>query len=123
MSLQNRLTALKGTDKLIEAHWTDKPNGWIRLLPNKKVGYAGERLIHSALGGKHHTDNSTGFDIEVGIMKIEVKTSTLSFTESNVWTWNQVRPNDPYTHLCFVAISPTSVRAFNVPKDSIPKEL
>ncbi len=56
-------------------------------------------------------------------MKIEVETSTLSFTGSNVWTWNQVRPNDPCSHLCFVAIYPDKVRVFNVPKDNIPKDV
>lgn len=123
MSLQSALENLKVADGLLEAHWATAPNGWIRALPNKKVGYVGERLIYRMLGGKHHTDNSTGFDIESGEMKVEVKTSTLSFTKSNVWTWNQVRPNDPYTHLCFVAIYPDRVRAFNVPKDMIPREV
>ncbi len=123
MSLQTNLDALKNADDLIQAHWADSKNGWIRMLPNKKVGYVGEKLVHGIIGGTHHTDNSTGYDVESGGMKIEVKTSTLSFTQSNVWTWNQVRPNDPYTHLCFVAIYPDNVRAFNVPKADIPKEV
>lgn len=123
MSLQDNLDALKCSDALIEDHWVNARNGWIRALPNKKVGYAGECLIHGILGGTHHTDNSTGYDIETQDMRIEVKTSTLSFTGSNVWTWNQVRPNDPYTHLCLVAVYPEDVRAFNVPKERIPREL
>lgn len=123
MSLQSELDLLKDADGLIQAHWVDAKNGWIRMLPNKNVGLVGEKLIHQVFGGTHHTDNSTGYDIEFGLMKIEVKTSTRSFAKGNVWTWNQVRPNDPYTHLCLVAVYPDNVRAFNVPKDQIPEDV
>jgi hypothetical protein len=118
---QRILDELRVSDELIETHWVSAKNGWVRALPNKKVGRVGELLAQRLLGGTLHTDNSTGYDLECGSMKIEVKTSTLSFTGSNVWTWNQVRPNDPYSHLCFVAIYPDKVRVFNVPKSDIPQ--
>jgi hypothetical protein len=120
MTHQERLTALQHADELREEHWGGSVNGWIRLLPNKKVGLVGEKLVHAIVGGVHHRVNDLGYDIEVGDMMIEVKTSTLSYSAGNVWTWNQVRPNDPYTHLCFVAITPNDVRVFNVPRNEIP---
>lgn len=118
---QRILDELRTSDDLIETHWANARNGWIRALPNKKVGRVGELLVQRLLGGTLRTNNSTGYDLKCGTMKIEVKTSTLSFTGSNVWTWNQVRPNDPYSHLCFVAVYPDRVRVFNVPKSQIPK--
>ena len=119
--MQSALQGLTTTDGLVAKHWQSAPNRWIRLLPNKKVGIVGELLVVFVLGGERKTNNSLGYDVERGEEKIEVKTSTRSFSVNNCFTWNQVRKADPCTHVCFIAVYPDNVRMFNVPKASIPE--
>lgn len=104
--------------------WLGKQNAWIRGLAPVHIGAVGEQLALSVLGGEQSPNNRSGFDIQRNEEKIEVKLSTvvlMSSGRSPTLCWRQIRPTDPYTHICFIAVYPEDVRMFLVPKEDIPR--
>jgi hypothetical protein len=104
--------------------WTGKANAWIRELAPGSVGKVGEDLVLELVGGARSPNNKSGYDISCGEMLIEVKLSTVVVMSGYpILVWRQIRPDDPYTHICFIAVYPEDVRAFLVPKEEIPSDV
>lgn len=103
--------------------WTGKQNAWIRLLSPRSVGAVGESLAQAILGGTVSPNNRLGYDLEVDGKLVEVKLATMTVSDGYpAFFWHQIRPKDPYTHICFVAVYPDRVRMFLVPRTEIPAD-
>ncbi len=101
--------------------WHKKPNAWYVDLSNTTRGTIAKELARNILGGTLLQGNIEGYDIFVNDQKIQVKTSSLQLrNEYPVLSWKQIRPNDPYTHILFIAVYPSDVRMFLVPRNDIP---
>ena len=101
--------------------WLNATNNWVRLLSSGGIGRLTEDLVAIILGGIKTQNSLVGYDIDVSDKKIEVKAATVSISNRYpLLSWKGIRPNDPYTHICFVAIYPEDTRIFLVPKDDIP---
>jgi hypothetical protein len=120
-AIQSKFESLRKT--ITNDLWTGKPNEWIRNLSTADAGRIGEELAQGVLGGTLMPNTKSGYDLELGEMKIEVKTATLSIAnEKKIFAWMAIRPTDPYTHICFIAIYPDDVRLFLVPREDMPIE-
>jgi hypothetical protein len=118
---QNLLSTLfiENSDDL----WAGKPNEWLRKLQRAGAGKVGEQLAQKVIGGKLLPNSKFGYDLEFEDKKIEVKMATLSITnDKKIFAWMAIRPSDPYTHICFIAVYPEDVRLFLVPREKIPIE-
>ncbi|MGE3595785.1 MAG: hypothetical protein AB7N70_09555 [Dehalococcoidia bacterium] len=103
--------------------WLGQPNAWIRDLAPARIGIVGEELALSVIGGVKAPNNRSGYDIKHEEKLIEVKLSSIiKMNGYPILVWRQIRPNDPYTHLCFIAVYPDDVRIFLVPKTEIPTD-
>ena len=104
--------------------WSNARNSWIRALAPTDVGKIGEELAVKILGGSKTKNNTAGYDLDVNGMRVEVKLSTVINNDGHsILIWRQIRPSDPYTHICFIAVYPNKVRMFLVPKEKIPLEV
>jgi hypothetical protein len=121
VDIQGRLDELhKVAD---EAMWAGARNAWLRALPPTTVGKIGEALALKVLGGSATQNNTIGYDIDLDGKHIEVKLSTVVMNDGYpILIWRQIRPTDPYTHICFIAVYPNNTRMFLVPKEAIPQE-
>jgi hypothetical protein len=103
--------------------WVGKSNAWIRELAPAHIGVVGEDLALSVIGGSKAPNNKSGYDIKHDDMLIEVKLSSMIMMNGYpILVWRQIRPADPYTHICFIAVYPEDVRVFLVPKSEISKD-
>jgi hypothetical protein len=103
--------------------WDGAQNEWVKRLSNHKKGQLAVALYRCLHGGEVTTNPGAG-DIRNGQLLVEAKLSTRSYSQANGYTWNQVRPNDAWTHLLLVAVDLASVRAFLIPRARIrPGEL
>jgi len=96
-------------DKLKQARldplWTNAPNARVRALAPNVVGRVGEELARLVLGGEAMTNNSSGYDLVVKGHRVEVKLATLGLHNGYpMLKWGPIRPADPHTHLCFIAV-------------------
>jgi hypothetical protein len=104
--------------------WLNARNAWIRALPPTTVGRIGEELARKVLGGRQTKNNTVGYDIDVEGWRVEVKLSTVINNDGRpILIWRQIRPSDPYTHICFIAVYPNKTRMFLVPREKIPTEV
>ena len=104
--------------------WLNARNAWIRALAPTTVGRIGEELALKVLGGNQTKNNTVGYDIELEDQRIEVKLSTVINNDGRpIFIWRQIRPADPYTDICFVAVYPNKTRMFLVPRERIPIEV
>lgn len=122
--LQLALGRLKRDPKIKSSLWRGSANEWVTLLGNSEKGRLGEDLAIEALGGARTSRNSKGYDIDFNGMRIEVKTCAMRITPDGypLFNWMQIRDQDPYTHLCLIAILPESVRMFLIPRDAVPSD-
>jgi len=103
--------------------WVSAKNAWIRALAPTHVGKIGESLALKILGGKRTLNNTIGYDIDVDGKRVEVKLSTVVNNDGRpILIWRQIRPSDPYTHLCLIAVYPNNGRMFLVPREVIPPD-
>ena len=122
IDIQARLNELHRVPE--EAMWAGAPNAWVRALSPSAVGTIGEALALKVLGGTATKNNTIGYDIDLDGKRIEVKLSTVVMSNGYpILRWRQIRPNDPYTHICFIAVYPHKARMFLVPKEAIPNEV
>lgn len=104
--------------------WKNTRNAWIRSLAPTHVGKVGEDLALRVLGGTRTQNNTVGYDIELDGKRVEVKLSTVVMNDGRpILIWRQIRPSDPYTHICFVAVYPNKTRMFLVPREVIPSDV
>lgn len=115
MPWSTRFQALK-RPPMSAGPWQGSPHAWIRdLAPTEKGDVAVDMYI-GAFGGTKLTDNGAGYDIDAGGLRVEAKLSTRSYSNNNGYLWQQIRPQDPYTHLWLIAVDVSAVRAFHVPR-------
>ncbi len=104
--------------------WKNSRNEWIRHLAPSRIGKVGEMLAKQVLGGSITPNNSVGYDLTVGGMRIEVKLSSVVMNDGAlILIWRQIRPSDPYTHLCLIAVYPDDVRMFLLHRDEVPSDV
>lgn len=122
--LQLVLGKLKRDPKKKDPRWLGSENEWVTLLTNAEKGRLGEDLAIAVLGGNRTRKNSVGYDIDHNSKRIEVKTCAMRVTPDGypLFNWMQIRDQDPYTHLCLIAIFPNSIRMFLVPRDAVPSD-
>lgn len=104
-----------------DSQWANSRNEWVKILPPGTKGKIGEKMALRLLDAKQTIDNGQGYDVYTNDMKIEVKlacSGTMGGFPAIMW--RQIRPKDPYTHIFFIAVYPHGVRAFLVPRSSIP---
>jgi hypothetical protein len=119
--IQAAFDVLKRQTREQHAHWKNSRNEWIRYLNRDEIGRIGEELCVAIIGGDRTETNKAGYDIELGNMKIEVKTCSMRWSDgSPLIVWQQIRFTDPFTHLCLILIEPENVRMFLVARNSIP---
>jgi hypothetical protein len=105
----------------IDSQWANSRNEWIKILPPVTKGKIGEKIALRLLDAKQAIDNKQGYDVYTTDMRVEVKLACSGTMGGySAIMWRQIRPNDPYTHIFFIAVYPHKIRAFLVPKDSIP---
>lgn len=122
IDIQGRLNELHRVAD--EAMWAGTKNAWVRALPPATVGKIGEALALKILGGTATKNNTIGYDIDLAGKRVEVKLSTVVMNDGYpILIWRQIRPADPYTHICFIAVYPNNARMFLVPKEAIPQEV
>jgi hypothetical protein len=102
--------------------WVGAPNSWVRSLAPVVRGQIADDMYIRLRGGRRIGNNRAGYDIENGALKVESKLSTRSYSGTNCYLWNQIRPADPYTHLWLVAIGTHDVQAFFIPRASVPSD-
>jgi hypothetical protein len=123
MSWMDRFTALKEIKPQSDDAWAGAPNEWIKHLSATAKGRLAVQAYVGAFGGKACPGNSSGYDIDHSSYKIEAKLSTRSYSGTNGFVWLQVRPRDPYTHLWLVAVEPTAIRTFLLPREAATPRL
>jgi hypothetical protein len=122
VDIQGVLDTLRVSDD--DPLWANARNAWIRSLAPTQVGKIGEALALRVLGGKPTQNNTVGYDIDLNGKRIEVKLSTVVMNDGRpILIWRQLRPSDPYTHICFVAVYPDHTRMFLVPREVIPSDV
>jgi hypothetical protein len=122
IDIQAKLDALHRVAE--DTLWLNARNAWIRALAPSSVGKVGEALALAVLGGRPTKNNTIGYDIDLNGQRIEVKLSTIVMNDGYpILIWRQIRPTDPYTHICFIAVYPSNVRMFLVPREKIPPEV
>jgi len=97
--------------------WFDSEFQWVRGLGLIARGTIGEMMYVDNIGGTRQLDKSLGYDIAHNDNRIEVKFSTRTYHGGNAYQWNQIRPDDDYTHLFLVGVDVDSVRAFFLKKN------
>lgn len=119
MKIQDVFDSL--AEDAIDIYWANSRNLWIRQLAPSRIGKVGEALAQRVLGGVITANNTVGYDLDSYGKKIEVKLSSVVINDgAPILIWRQIRPSDPYTHLCLVAVYPDNVRLFLVPREDIP---
>ena len=119
MTIQDVLDTLKPICE--QNPWSHSKNEWVKNLSPVAKGKVGVDLFVSLYGGKPMSNNRSGYDIQFRDMKIESKLSTRSYTGSNCYLYNQIRPADPYTHYWLVAVDLDTVRVFLLHRDDLPE--
>jgi len=92
-----------------------------RSAPSKTKGVIIEKMTErylSNLGITTEKRTSTEHDIRISNLKIEIKGSSL-WDGSNSFKWQQIRDNQDYDALIFVAIYPTGVRFYYATKKEV----
>jgi len=103
--------------------WAGSRNEWVKSLASGKKGKVGENLVSAVLGAAPAKNNKAGYDLALDGMRIEVKLACTGKKNGYPYIqWPQIRPEDPYTHIAFVAVYPDKTRVFLVPKEDIPEE-
>lgn len=119
MKIQDAFDSL--SESAIDGLWASSRNLWIRQISPSRIGKVGEMLAQKVLGGTITANNTIGYDLDSSGKKIEVKLSSVVINDgAPILIWRQIRPTDPYTHLCLIAVYPNDVRLFLVPRDDIP---
>jgi hypothetical protein len=118
VGIQSSLEALKSSE--FDVLWAGKPNAWVRELSSSRLSVLAERLVLRLIGGERPEGSENGFKVIHGEKYIEIKIATVG--EMNglpAIAWHTIRPDNPFTHLCFIAIYPDNARMFVVPKNEI----
>jgi hypothetical protein len=100
--------------------WKNSKYEWIYNLPTTVKGKVGELICSEFFKQKNHKVikyKKPDWDLNVDSMRVEVKLSMLNTT--GLFKFLQIRPNDDYTHICFLAIEPNESNIFLIPKKSI----
>lgn len=100
--------------------WKNSKYEWIYTLPTTVKGKVGELICSEFFKQKGYSvkkHNRPDWDINVNDMRVEVKLSMLNTT--GYFKFLQIRPNDDYTHISFLAIEPTESNIFLIPKQCI----
>lgn len=118
MALQDILDAFKHlpSDDL----WRDAPNHWVRQLSPVSRATLAKNVVVSIFGGDSIQAVNAGYKVISEERRIEVKLSTISVSGGRQsLMWQRINMLAPFTHLCFLAIYPSTSRMFLVPKSEI----
>ncbi len=119
--VSNALDEMRSQSK-IPNPWAGSRYEWFKQLSGAEAGKFGERLAKAILGGEF-VARSTGYDLRLESgRRVEVKLCRKSFSESNVWSWKQIRRGDVYDDLCLIAVEPERARLFLISKKPQPTE-
>jgi len=100
-----------------EMAWAESEFQWVRTISTRPRGILAENMYVSHYGGQRVVNAGLGYDVLHGERRLEVKFSSRTYAKNgNAYQWNQIRPEDDYTHLFLVGIDLDSVRAFLTPK-------
>jgi hypothetical protein len=100
--------------------WKNSKYEWIYNLPTTVKGKVGELICAEFFRNKNcevTKYKKPNWDLNVDSMRVEVKLSMLNKT--GYFKFLQIRTNDDYTHICFLAIEPSEANIFLVPKDKV----
>lgn len=103
--------------KAADDPWHASPFGWIRQLPSRSRGAIGEKLVEAwarEVGFEVHRSSDSEADRVINGHRIEVKMSTL--WDGGIFKFQQIR-NQNYEHCFCLAIAPSYVSAWLLPKD------
>jgi hypothetical protein len=107
-------------DFISKTIWKNSKYEWIYTLPTTVKGKVGERICYEFFKLKNYSVvkyNKPDWDLNVDFMRVEVKLSMLNTT--GYFKFLQIRPNDDYTHIAFLAIEPSESNIFLVPKSEV----
>lgn len=109
-------------------NWQGSPNEWCTNLSKKELGEIGELFIAKKLGAirlNNHLDSEV--DLVCGDRRIEVKTACVSDsanpngTQYELFSWQHIRLEDEFTHLCLVLVYPDRIRCFLLERALVEK--
>jgi hypothetical protein len=97
--------------KLKKSPWDGSENEWLRVLPPKKKGSFGEKIVaevYKKLGADVKKSKGTDSDIIVNGKKIEIKLSCCAFKGDNPcsFTFFQIRQFQDYDYIAFFSVYP-----------------
>lgn len=99
-----------------DSQWDESPFAWIRSLPSRSEGAAGEALLESwltRLGYEVSPAGTAGADRCIAGVRVEIKTSTL--WRCGTYRFSQLRDQD-WEHVLLFGLSPRRAHLWIVPK-------
>lgn len=120
------LDSLQKIKELIDNDpYADSPFRELKALSSKRKGAWFERIVESILRSKGYIvekPSHTDHDRIVNGLKMEIKGSFM-WGSSEGFRWQQIRSNQDYDFICFLAVYPYSLDLKGAPKSVVLKEV
>ena len=114
------------TEDIIDPRWEDSPFFKLKLMKAKQAGARYERIASNIMENLNHTVEkplNTDHDRIIDGVKYEIKGSMLTKGSEDKFSFLQIRPDQDYDAVLFMAIDFDTIRLYQLSKEEIQSRI